>query len=84
MTGTRVVGAYEEVVSNPARMKHLFERGNSRRQTSSHRLNAVSSRSAVPLQCGTAECHLYFRHHCTPLVFGATKLLPNEPKWHNK
>lgn len=51
MTGTRVVGAYEEVVSSPARMKHLFERGNNRRQTSSHHLNAVSSRSAVPLHC---------------------------------
>eukprot|EP00891_Asterochloris_glomerata_P000379 jgi/Astpho2/379/e_gw1.00010.128.1_t len=50
VTGTRVVGAYEEVVSSPARMKHLFERGNNRRQTSSHHLNAVSSRSHAIFQ----------------------------------
>ena len=84
MTGTRVVGAYEEVVSNPARMKCLFERGNSRRQTSSHRLNAVSSRSAVSLQYDVAKYPLSFQHSSPPLFEGfclnsATKLLPHEP-----
>lgn len=44
--GTHVVGAYEEAVSDPARMKQLYQKGNNRRQTSSHRLNATSSRCA--------------------------------------
>ncbi|KAL0017954.1 hypothetical protein WJX77_004210 [Trebouxia sp. C0004] len=48
--GVRVSGAYEELVSEPARMKQLFQRGNSRRQTSSHRMNAVSSRSHAIFQ----------------------------------
>ncbi len=50
MLGVRVSGAYEELVSEPARMKQLFQRGNSRRQTSSHRMNAVSSRSHAIFQ----------------------------------
>ena len=50
MVGVRVSGAYEELVSEPARMKQLFQRGNSRRQTSSHRMNAVSSRSHAIFQ----------------------------------
>lgn len=48
--GVRVSGAYEEMVSAPTRMKLLFQRGNSRRQTSSHRMNAVSSRSHAIFQ----------------------------------
>ena len=50
MLGVRVSGAYEELVSDPTRMKQLFQRGNSRRQTSSHRMNAVSSRSHAIFQ----------------------------------
>lgn len=53
--GVRVSGAYQEVVSDAARMKQLFQRGNSRRQTSSHNLNAASSRShaifQIMIQC---------------------------------
>lgn len=50
MLGVRVSGVYEEMVSEPNRMKLLFQRGNSRRQTSSHRMNAVSSRSHAIFQ----------------------------------
>ena len=50
LLGVRVSGAYEELLSEPARMKLLFQRGNSRRQTSSHRMNAVSSRSHAIFQ----------------------------------
>lgn len=50
MLGVRVDGACEELVSDPARMKLLFQKGNSRRQTSSHRMNAVSSRSHAIFQ----------------------------------
>ena len=50
MLGVRISGVYEEMVSEPGRMKLLFQRGNSRRQTSSHRMNAVSSRSHAIFQ----------------------------------
>lgn len=50
MLGVRVAGVCEELVSDPGRMKLLFQRGNSRRQTSSHRMNAVSSRSHAIFQ----------------------------------
>ena len=50
MLGVRVFGAHEELVSEPTQMKQLFQRGNSRRQTSSHRMNAVSSRSHAIFQ----------------------------------
>ena len=57
--GVRVSGAYQEVVSDAVRMKQLFQRGNSRRQTSSHNLNAVSSRShaifQIMVQCRRAN-----------------------------
>lgn len=56
--GVRVSGACQEVVSDAVRMKQLFQRGNSRRQTSSHNLNAVSSRShaifQIMIQCRRA------------------------------
>lgn len=55
LMGVRVSGAYQEVVSDAARMKQLFQRGNSRRQTSSHNLNAVSSRSHAIFQI-VLEC----------------------------
>ena len=59
LMGVRVSGAYQEVVSDAARMKQLFLRGNSRRQTSSHNLNAVSSRShaifQIMIQCTHAD-----------------------------
>ncbi|KAK9802878.1 hypothetical protein WJX72_011447 [[Myrmecia] bisecta] len=78
MHGVTVSGLYEEPVNDPVRMKQLLERGNSRRQTSSHRMNHISSRSHALYQIAIERKRVHAGHAAQVSVLNFVDLAGSE------